>query len=587
MAKSSEWSCPKGSYRSSLIPWDCRGASGIARVLTNPNRSDTVLTIPDGVQGLRFESRAGVEADLVVLDPAETPARVVVDNRGGVISSMQGSGMYKGMEITCGQLKETSVPWGRFCSISKVTSPLTLKLHGAHRMHSDLISSLAYAYEEVRPCPEISPGCHSIGRRHACDIASHFSHMQHISAVKKNRPKLAWRTIAEPFAFPAQQPGSRNTGANLERTVPWWAWQNVWNDGHEASFAFYSIDSNKDMRISESEFELAYRGIVGSTRCLARNTLQRSLKTVIGWSAEILIVMGILLWLCLCCAILKRCRKPKAENTEYRSLRKLEAPLEGGSAEVRMALDTKHDPPVLDARPVINAVDRLLRTPALRLLIEEHPASFSFHRSRVIGYTELITDGFRALFCEELLLIDARRFAGDLALRAFLDFIRNSIPTDSARVGESVVSACKVIAAVFGGSSENLERRWATRLAQLQLEPPRDLPIGLLLGAKFSMDEFREPGVGLQRHRALMLKYVLDSLRICKSAVLWDADGDAVVIVAWIGGRPMVVDCINHPGMIHENFEVHQVVVQIEGENVDIADSRLARNSYAQLPQVY
>jgi len=117
---------------------------------------------------------------------------------------------------------------------------------------------------------------------------------------------------------------------------------------------------------------------------------------------------------------------------------------------------------------------------------------------------------------------------------------------------------------VFG---ESLESRWHRRFQSLHLVFPRDLPIGLLLGGRSAGGGAHEPGTGLQRHRAVLFKYVCDSLRICASALVWDTRTETVLNVAWAGGRPLVVDCTEEPGQLREDYELHQLVLQLESEH--------------------
>jgi len=250
--------------------------------------------------------------------------------------------------------------------------------------------------------------------------------------------------------------------------------------------------------------------------------------------------------------------------------------MEAGSPSSQLShMQTMHTPPSTAALGSHGeAFDRLLRSPDVRRRIEEHPASLRFHQMRALGYDDVLTDGFRAMFSKELLLVDARR---DTDLYGFMHFLHKDFPASEPGNVAHITGVAKAIGAGFGGSmhhehvpGEDLEARWRQRLQQLRLDFPHDLPIGLLLGRHDPGADLQTPGAGLQRHRAVLFKYVCDSLSICKSALLWDAKRDTAINLAWTGGpqgRPVRVDITDEPGQLQEAFDLHHVVMQLEGNH--------------------
>ena len=75
---------------------------------------------------------------------------------------------------------------------------------------------------------------------------------------------------------------------------------------------------------------------------------------------------------------------------------------------------------------------------------------------------------------------------------------------------------------------------------------PDPYNIGILLG-KGSF-----PGTGRRRHRAVLLKYALDALRVCPSALIEIAARAAGAVdhlcnVVWLQGRPFLCDALDFP----------------------------------------
>mmetsp|Transcript_50046 Transcript_50046/g.160867 ORF Transcript_50046/g.160867 Transcript_50046/m.160867 type:complete len:845 (+) Transcript_50046:140-2674(+) len=170
--------------------------------------------------------------------------------------------------------------------------------------------------------------------------------------------------------------------------------------------------------------------------------------------------------------------------------------------------------------------DLFLRFPQLQELVLGHLASATFHHCRTLTDDDTLEDGFVARFGEELLSIDSRT---DPALQRFLGNVRDQIKAQTG-TKDKVALASKLIAEACGGT--DAESRWSKHFEALHTEPPDVLLIGALLGT-----------AGLCRHRALLLKYILDKLAVCPSAVL---DGVVVangeVDIASLRGRGIAVN---------------------------------------------
>mmetsp|Transcript_26273 Transcript_26273/g.87073 ORF Transcript_26273/g.87073 Transcript_26273/m.87073 type:complete len:612 (-) Transcript_26273:190-2025(-) len=216
------------------------------------------------------------------------------------------------------------------------------------------------------------------------------------------------------------------------------------------------------------------------------------------------------------------------------------------------------------------AVPRLANRPlaALRRDIEADEASRLFHETRLLGYKERLQDGFRALFAQEVLLVDAR---ADPALRSLLNFLHANIPVAKDAAGNdaaagAIAFAAQTVAATLGRGSTattgSEEARFTHRIRSLRLPPQGELPIGFLFRGE-GLDG-RDTGCGLQRHRAVLLKYVCDALGFGTCALVGrhsEGEGssagilDAAFVVAnigspWAAGQAMLVDCSEHPGAL-------------------------------------
>eukprot|EP00747_Dinoflagellata_sp_TGD_P140009 gnl/TRDRNA2_/TRDRNA2_175961_c0_seq3.p1 gnl/TRDRNA2_/TRDRNA2_175961_c0~~gnl/TRDRNA2_/TRDRNA2_175961_c0_seq3.p1 ORF type:complete len:575 (+),score=80.93 gnl/TRDRNA2_/TRDRNA2_175961_c0_seq3:97-1821(+) len=154
--------------------------------------------------------------------------------------------------------------------------------------------------------------------------------------------------------------------------------------------------------------------------------------------------------------------------------------------------------------------------------IRKHKASHKFHHDRFLSYSDRMTDGFCARFSSGLVLLDA---GIDLTLQRFLATVAALLETET--VPEHKVRIISVaIANACGGKYGGAPERLHERMVAAGFELSDLLPIGVLLGDKNS-------GVGLCHHRALLLKYILDSLEVCPSVLV-----DASIVVQ---------DCLDDP----------------------------------------
>ena len=135
--------------------------------------------------------------------------------------------------------------------------------------------------------------------------------------------------------------------------------------------------------------------------------------------------------------------------------------------------------------------------------------------------------------------VDARR---DPALSNFLDGLQCRV-LEEASLRDKVLALAAVVAEALGGEEGGTESRWRDHGPYPSPEPYN---IGILLG-KGSF-----PGTGRRRHRAVLLKYALDALRVCPSALIEVsarvAGGvDHVWNVVWLHGMPFLCDALDFP----------------------------------------
>lgn len=594
--------CPSGYYRASLFLWECPGASQASDVMVDPTRPNVLLEIPPGVEGLVVSAEDDDRLDYVLLDTA-SPSVVVADNVQGIVNDLQPTGTYRSMTLTC-LVSQGLEAWRKSCSWSTpTTASLSLKVESLSGSSELTVARLEATYTGLLPCPQVPHGCRPYNASEACEETLAFSRWARGLFEMAGGEEVAWSDLADEDAFvPQAAGGAALPGQPAERQVPYWAWSDVWKtDLPGTGKSFHFLDKNQNSFISKEEFLEGYRLALQSDACAAAGGAAAGTEGVTGWlgggwrgvklsKPEVTLLAGfagLTLWIFLCVLLLCYCRKPAgSDSVPYqKGFRErtaemsaslaaedgLHHPWQSERTQVPRRLAAAAPPPA--SAPAL----RLAAYPALALAVEEHPASLRFHQARLLGYSDVLSDGFRAVFSQELLLLDSRKEACDTALRGFMSFLRSSLPLGrgASNAQELVESTAKAVAAGLGGGvshehvfGESLESRWRRRFQQLHLEFPRDLPIGLLLGGRAACGRAaHEPGAGLQRHRAVLFKYVCDALNVCSSALVWDTKRDVVLNVAWVAGRPLLVDVTQEPGQLTEDYELHQLVLQLESEH--------------------
>lgn len=606
--------CPPGFYQDESMVWPCSGVQESTRILLDQN-STPLVRMPSGLGSFRFHVLSSEHLPMLVVDEADRT--FVYSETEGIVSMLRGSGFYKGMSVSCSG-SGFQEPLNKTCSIgARTTAPLLLRLENPFGSSRDVLAMFEVSYSDIQPCPQVMHGC-SLWDEVAERVAKEEVRAWSLWAKRTfGSAEGAWNGMADKYAF---RPPTH--GPLPDREVPFFAWPAVWREwqphNRNGYLAFHYFDSDHDLRVSREEFAYAYvlaqetsdalpGGLRGtpssigppspsssaspttsesrsttsssassSTSSLATSTSSPAVRSGVqdastsageagttahggspgaggalaaqsssvadafGALAPWLAGVGAVVWLCCTLAVCVWCRR--ARGTQYQSLASK------------------------DHGPHSATFDRLLSSPEVRGAIEAHPASWRFHHSRHLGYQHRLDDGFRALFSRELLLVDGRREGGraaDPALRGYLSFLRSCLPSVPRGSAELVRTVAKSISTGFGGvRSHDLELRWRRRLDELRLEFPRDLPIGLLLASP----QRSTRGAGLQRHRAVLFKYICDAMSVCDAALLWDAHRDTAISVALVDGRPVLVDLMDEPGAMQDATELHDVVQQLQDD---------------------
>jgi len=303
---------------------------------------------------------------------------------------------------------------------------------------------------------------------------------------------------------------------------------------------------------------------------------------------------GLALWclcsLCLCCMF----RSGSKNSTDYRELVrgadlehaaptnevrevKLESGEAGSSGDNGREEAVQERGDDREHGPHSQTFDKLMSNDRVRIAIEEHPSSWRFHHNRVLGYRDRLEDGFRALFDNELLLVDSRKDrdgrSRDPLLRGYMSFVQTCLPQGGGYGGMArVAAAAKSVATIFGGGLhelhdiDQLEANWKHRFRECGLVFPADLPIGTFMGRRGTPATAYVPatpgrrGAGLPRHRAVLFKYVCDALTVCDSAIVWDARRSTVIAVAIAEGAPVVVDLLDEPGSMTDGSDLDDLI---------------------------
>eukprot|EP00405_Crypthecodinium_cohnii_P021158 CAMPEP_0206465154 /NCGR_PEP_ID=MMETSP0324_2-20121206/27658_1 /ASSEMBLY_ACC=CAM_ASM_000836 /TAXON_ID=2866 /ORGANISM="Crypthecodinium cohnii, Strain Seligo" /LENGTH=652 /DNA_ID=CAMNT_0053937953 /DNA_START=49 /DNA_END=2007 /DNA_ORIENTATION=+ len=621
-------SCPEEYHRTEVFVWDCNGADETTDILLDPERPGVLFTVPTGVQGLSLVAEDDEKLDLVLLD-VHDPSKIIVGNVQGVVNDFTPNGEYAGMSLEC-IVDEGTDSWSKRCEwTNPVTRPLAVRLGAVEGETQRTIARISVSYEGFEACPEVPPGCEDYDDARACQASATFGRWAR-TRYRGADGEAAWQGLADKDAFRTGEGGS------TEREVPFWAWSDVCGaelKSEERALAFHHIDSDHNGFISKAEFLQVYEhdfadecpepqshesdgggGHHMMPQTHGSSSSSSSVESEAGWSEElpsttqmatVLTGVALVLWLILCVCFARACRKPKgtaatATAATHQGYQQVETGSRSQPDQSVALLERKspawkqqqvspdqhqyqHQQRSMPGTDLL--LGRLQAFPAVGMAIEEDPASARFHETRMLGYRDVLTDGFRAVFSEELLLVDARKEAGDAALRGYLSFLRHCLNLQKgAGSPDLIASTARAVAAALGGGlnhqhifGDSVEQRWQQRLQETDLRFPRDLSIGLLLGGRSrpgALEGDHEPGAGLQRHRAILFKYVSDALNVCSSALLWDVRRDVVVSLAWGNGKPLLVDLWEDPGLLTENYELHHLVLQLEAEHPGVPSIR-------------
>lgn len=583
--------CPADSFRNEDVVWKCGQAQGTIFLLYDASRSPKVR-IPAGVKNLRFTVEGPATGDFnFKLVDAGSPSVSVLGSTGFGVPAT-----YRGMSITCAVSEES--PGGKkekTCQISETHA--ALELHVSLQEKETFFFIFAYSHDGLTACPPLLPGCLSYSVADSQEDIAEFAEWARCGSSKT--PKDVSATFHNlTTTYHVQLAGNA-------KVVPWFMWEGVWEQfagtagRSNGNAVFKTLDTNHDEVMSQEELSagLAVSECPGSSSESAGGgsffLKDAWWKNFEWWESCGWIVVVVLLWalcgLLICCTQRKRRKRKLGEDADEEQNALV---LPHQQYNTYPAYPQYPNSPMGSYAPPSNAVispksqsqmsrpgspqghaaiyDRLLGNPELRTKVEEHPASLRFHKARLLGYTEHMTDGFRAVFAREVLLVDGSH---DPALRGFMEFLRSTLPLDEEGSGFGsvglIAAAAKAVAAGFGGALHGHDERFQQRMHQLRLEYPRDLPIGLLLGRHDPGAGLQEPGTGLPRHRAVLFKHACDSLSICNCALLWDAKRDTALNVVWTGGhhgRPMLVDTSSAPGQLKEAYDLHHLVQQITTE---------------------
>jgi len=198
-------------------------------------------------------------------------------------------------------------------------------------------------------------------------------------------------------------------------------------------------------------------------------------------------------------------------------------------------------------------------------------ATLRFHKCKFLGYDDRLRDGFWAVFGRETLVVDAHQ---DHQLRGLLSRLyRTGVGGDSnsaslvrTRLMAVVEAVTKAMGSIDGAAAapDELEARLHRRIGP----PDRTEPVEITVGQLFSSPGVggcpAHPGCGLRRHRAILMKYLCDTLGICDVALVGHPGSDEVWNVAWVHGVPFLVDCIGGPCHLRKCWAAHALVMHKE-----------------------
>eukprot|EP00747_Dinoflagellata_sp_TGD_P141325 gnl/TRDRNA2_/TRDRNA2_176111_c0_seq27.p1 gnl/TRDRNA2_/TRDRNA2_176111_c0~~gnl/TRDRNA2_/TRDRNA2_176111_c0_seq27.p1 ORF type:complete len:499 (-),score=68.98 gnl/TRDRNA2_/TRDRNA2_176111_c0_seq27:6-1328(-) len=267
-----------------------------------------------------------------------------------------------------------------------------------------------------------------------------------------------------------------------------------------------------------------------------------------------------------------------------------------------MVIDGRYIPGANMRRRQRHAEQLLDERPGLRDAILEHPSSKKWYEERFLTSDDMLTDGFLARFSRELLIVDRR---SDQPLRKFLHRLCSEF-TDEMSQRQMVLATAAAIDTACGGIDGGAEARWHDFFHSQVVENSWTsdlvvenswtsdlvaLPIGrLLAGAEW-------PGVGLRRHRAVLLKYCLDAMDVCRSALidgrLASVRGDGEVLsmvnVVSLDGRTQLLDTLEAPNMIYAAEHLKRLAsgYRRQGGRAGLGSLCLPRSSIHRTPTDY
>jgi len=207
-----------------------------------------------------------------------------------------------------------------------------------------------------------------------------------------------------------------------------------------------------------------------------------------------------------------------------------------------------------------NALQLFKKHPDLKQKFEADPASWKFNSESMLGFCDVLKDGFRARFSREILLLDRSE---DRFLHELVESVRAQMVSMEGRPTTGKLRfLAKAVSEVLGGPAtrgQKIQELFATIVGKLPKDAPVDFPIGYL----FAGAPGAETGCGVCRHRALLFKYLCDTFDVAPCAVLTGvlappdlekikrsnfSEGDKVEDHMWnvvkVDNRRFIVDCM-------------------------------------------
>eukprot|EP00927_Polykrikos_kofoidii_P060266 TRINITY_DN55287_c0_g1_i1.p1 TRINITY_DN55287_c0_g1~~TRINITY_DN55287_c0_g1_i1.p1 ORF type:complete len:839 (+),score=145.80 TRINITY_DN55287_c0_g1_i1:51-2567(+) len=169
-----------------------------------------------------------------------------------------------------------------------------------------------------------------------------------------------------------------------------------------------------------------------------------------------------------------------------------------------------------------NSEREFMRRPSLGAAVEGHASSRKFNETHRLDFQDVLDDGFRVRFANEILIVDANK---DPILRHFMTWLLDEVECEPGSPSDRVRCASMLVAEAFGGVPKaNVKELLGHRVQALRTERGAravDVPVGALLGGPGVKDVVGvRDGVGICRHRAILFKYVCDTLGLANCAVV-------------------------------------------------------------------